>query len=130
MANFSTDNLKLALKSLEESIRLFNQVDENSLEAKAFRDSIIQRFEYCVELSWKTSMKILGSKTVAAKPAIREMGRSDLVSDLSLWMDFVEARNNTSHVYNENMAKKVLSIALKLPEEVSKLLERLQTHEV
>jgi hypothetical protein len=48
---------------------------ENIELHKALRDSCIQRFEFCIELSWKTSIKILGLQTRAPKPAIREMAK-------------------------------------------------------
>lgn len=52
-------------------------------------------------------MRLLGSTTSAAKPAIREMARNDLIADASEWLGFVDARNDTSHSYDEDVAKKV-----------------------
>ena len=81
------------------------------------RDACIQRFEYCLELAWKTSMRALGSTNKAAKPAIREMARADLISNPETWFDFIEARNQTSHTYDEKIAQKVFAqIQLFLPE--------------
>jgi nucleotidyltransferase substrate binding protein (TIGR01987 family) len=107
---FSVKELESAVASLHESLELLN--DKNIIDKKilkAIRDACIQRFEYCIELSWKTSMKILGSKTVAAIPAIREMARSNLIKDPSLWLDFIDARNESSHSYDEIVAEKVLT---------------------
>lgn len=103
----SAAELQKALSTLEESVNLYHKAIEGSPEAIAFRDASIQRFEYCIELSWKTSTKLLGSRTAAAKPAIREMARNDLVSNAEQWLQFIEARNNTSHSYDEGIAKAV-----------------------
>ena len=124
----STSEFKKAIDSLKTSIELYNNsLNEPNEDARlAFRDACIQRFEYCIELSWKTSMKILGSMTSAAKPAIREMARNNLIADAEPWLKFIEARNNSSHSYDENVAKKVfIEIELFFPE-ANKLLATLE----
>ena len=107
--SLSIVELSKAVKSLDEAIQLYSKSIKGSQEQTAFRDACIQRFEYCIELSWKTSMKALGSTTAAAKPAVREMARNNLVTDSAQWLEFIEARNNTSHSYDEDIAKKVLA---------------------
>jgi nucleotidyltransferase substrate binding protein (TIGR01987 family) len=124
----STAELKKAIESLKTSLELYNNsLNEPNEDARlAFRDACIQRFEYCIELSWKTSMKVLGSATAAAKPAVREMARNNLILDAELWLKFIEARNNSSHSYDEEVAKKVfIEIELFFPE-VNKLLTVLE----
>lgn len=123
----SLDELKKAVDSLKVSLELYNKTNKNDVEAKkAFRDACIQRFEYSIELSWKTSMKVLGSTTAAAKPAVREMARSNLITDTEAWFGFIEARNETSHSYDEDIAKKVfIKIEAFVPEAV-KLISQLE----
>lgn len=124
----STSEFKKAIDSLKTSLELYNNsLNEPNEDARlAFRDACIQRFEYCIELSWKTSMKILGSMTSAAKPAIREMARNNLIADAEPWLKFIEARNNSSHSYDEDVAKKVfIEIELFFPE-ANKLLATLE----
>lgn len=67
-------------------------------------------------------MKILGSTTAAAKPAIREMARSNLINNPELWLSFVDSRYETSHAYDEDIAKKVYTQIEKFLPEVEKLL--------
>jgi len=98
-----------ALISLDEALQLYRKAKTASPEQAAFRDASIQRFEYCIELSWKLSVKVLGSNTAAAKPAIREMARNNLISDPNQWIDFIDARNETSHSYDDAVAKKVFA---------------------
>ncbi|HAG92054.1 MAG TPA: hypothetical protein DCL41_09290 [Bdellovibrionales bacterium] len=71
--------IEKALKTLTEALEFASQAQWDEYKFKIARDACIQRFKYCIELSWKTSMKMLGSQTRFAKPAIREMARSDLL---------------------------------------------------
>ena len=123
----SLDLLEKAVASLSESLILYNSISEPTAAAKiAFRDACIQRFEYSLELSWKTSMKILGSNTLAAKPAVREMARNNLIDMPELWLEFVDARNNTSHTYSENVAIKVFEKVQQFFPEAQKLILKLK----
>jgi nucleotidyltransferase substrate binding protein (TIGR01987 family) len=121
----SVQELSKAIVSLEEVIQLYNQAKADSAERKAFRDACIQRFEFSVELSWKVSVKVMGLTTTAAKIAVREMARNELISDPQVWFDFIEARNQTSHSYDEDVAKKIFEVVKKFPAEARLLLQKL-----
>jgi len=103
----SLEELDKAVNSLEEALHLHANSAQGSTAQKAFRDACLQRFEYCIELCWKTAMKQLGSTTLAAKPAVREMARNNLISNPEVWLEFIEARNETSHSYDDTVAAKV-----------------------
>lgn len=123
----TTEELKKALNSLKIASNLMKKSDLQDPELqKALRDACIQRFEYSIELSWKTSMKVLGSSTMAAKPAIREMARNNLISDSGLWLEFIEARNETSHAYDEDVAAKVFLNVQKFMPEAENLIQALE----
>ena len=64
----------------------------------------------------------MGSKTQFPKPAVREMARADLISSAETWLDFIEARNSSSHSYDEETAKKVFLQIQKFIFEVEKLI--------
>ncbi len=118
--------LEKAVKTLKEALQFAEATKNKDLEYKIARDACIQRYEYCIELSWKLSMKLLGSMTKAAKPAIREMARSDLIASAEVWLEFIDARNESSHSYDENVAKKVFSSIQKFSKEIEKLLTKLR----
>jgi nucleotidyltransferase substrate binding protein (TIGR01987 family) len=118
--------LEKTIDSLDEVMALHGSSLPGSPERRAFRDAAIQRYEYCLELSWKTAMKVMGSNTVAAKPAVREMARYGLVRDSNLWLAFVDARNETSHSYDENVADRVFKSASSFMPEGRLLLEKLR----
>jgi len=70
-------------------------------------DSVIQRFEFCVELAWKTSRKVMGTATTAPKQVIREMAQNKMIEDVNIWLQAIDQRNLSSHTYNEELAEKV-----------------------
>lgn len=121
----SVVELEKTIKSLEEAIGLYQNA-QTEIEKKAFRDAAILRFEFSVELSWKTSMKVLGSTTVAAKNAVREMARSNLISDAEAWLRFIDGRNEASHSYDEDVAKRVYALVLTFLPYAQKLLAELK----
>lgn len=127
--SISTQELSKAKISLDVSLRLLRDAavsDPKNFELhKALRDSCIQRFEFCVELSWKISLKLLGLPPSAPNPAIREMAQNGLIDDPKLWFDFLEARNKSSHTYDEDIAQEVFAQTKKIGAEMDKLLARL-----
>lgn len=125
-ATLSLDELKKAISTLNEALEFTESVKSHPTQFKIARDACIQRFEYCIELSWKVSMKKLGSMTKFPKQAVREMARADLISSAETWLDFIEARNNSSHSYDEDIAQKVFSEILMFSKEVDALYLNLE----
>jgi nucleotidyltransferase substrate binding protein (TIGR01987 family) len=75
------------------------------------RDSVIQRFEFCVELGWKTSAKVLGISSSASRDVVRDMARAGVITSPETWFDLIDARNEASHTYKEAVAEKVYATA-------------------
>ena len=108
------EQLAKALDKLKISLRL----DENSSnrpeeERDAFKDSVIQRFEFTYELSWKTLKAWLstqGMEISYPKQALAQAFAGALISDESGWSELVEARNDTSHTYDHEKALAVLAL--------------------
>ena len=76
------------------------------------RDATIQRFEFCVELAWKTARRLLGTNTSAPKPVIREMAQSNLIDDIDIWMQAIDHRNLSAHTYKEELAERVYDFSI------------------
>lgn len=123
----SIDELEKAVNTLKEALHFAERARQDLLQFKIVRDACIQRFEYCIELSWRVSMKKLGSQTKFAKPAIREMARADLIDSAELWLGFIEARNDSSHSYDEDVAQRVFIEIQKYQPEAERLLSRLRS---
>lgn len=74
------------------------------------RDSVIQRFEFTHELSWKMMKLKLEAEGLPARTpreTIQEALQAGLIEDGNLWTDMQKKRNLTSHTYHEELADDV-----------------------
>lgn len=89
------------------------------------RDSAIQRFEFTLDLSWKTLKTFLEEKkgivVASPKECFREAYRQGIIPYDTDYLDLVDLRNETVHTYREKTAEDVYE---ELPEAV-KLFENL-----
>ena len=98
-------NYKHALAQLEEAVARYQQAPEDSL----YRDGLIQRFEFTVELAWKSVKEYLedqGMVLSIASPRgiLKEAFSAGVIRDSEVWNNILTARNLTSHVYDEATA--------------------------
>lgn len=114
----STVELEKAIKALETALL----APKNELN----RDATIQRFEFCIELSWKVSKKIMGTNTSAPKQVVREMAQNNLISDVELWLLAIDKRNESSHTYNETLAEEIYSFIKNFFPELTKLINKIK----
>jgi nucleotidyltransferase substrate binding protein (TIGR01987 family) len=95
------------------------------------RDGVIQRFEFTYEVSTKLLKKYLEYSS-ASSDNINEMSFPNLIrlasqkglllSDWSMWQSFRDARNITSHTYDNNKAQSIFELIPSFLKE-SKFLE-------
>jgi nucleotidyltransferase substrate binding protein (TIGR01987 family) len=104
--------MSVSIEEFEKAVVALEQVLSRP-EDDVVRDASIQRFEFCVELAWKTARKVMGTQTAAPKQVIREMAQNGYVEDVQIWFEAIEKRNQTSHTYNEDLANEVF-VFLKL----------------
>ena len=107
-----------ALVSLEAALSL--------PEDDVTRDASIQRFEFCVDLAWKSAKKMMGTASPAPKQVVREMAQAGLITDVDFWLQAIDQRNLSSHTYNEKLAKEVYQFALIFLPAAQGLSERLE----
>jgi nucleotidyltransferase substrate binding protein (TIGR01987 family) len=111
-----------ALNSLQKAVAT---PPRNDLE----RDGVIQRFEYSFELTWKIAKRVLARNGIEAqspRSVIRELAQQGFIADAELWMLLLEARNYTSHTYNESTAQWVFSQAAQFLFEAEILVAKLR----
>ena len=108
-------SLRRALATLDEALA----VRERNPEDKLVRDGCIQRFEYSYELAHKMLRRYLevtepGGIAELSFPKLIRLGyaRGLLAESWDIWSDFRDARNATSHAYDEDKAREV---AAKIP---------------
>ncbi len=94
-------DLREALEKLEE------MVEEPETEKSYVKDATIQRFEFCVELFWKTLKKICIEEkydVTSPKSVLEKAFELKLIEDEPLWIMMLEDRNETSHTYKQKRA--------------------------
>lgn len=70
-------------------------------------DGTIQRFEFAIEVCWKTLKRALayeGIEALTPREAIVESFAAELISDEWAWLEMLRDRNLTSHLYDEATA--------------------------
>ncbi|MCD8375757.1 MAG: nucleotidyltransferase substrate binding protein [Oscillospiraceae bacterium] len=102
------ENYKSALSRLEEAVERYQRSPEDSL----YRDGLIQRFEFTVELAWKSLKEYLADQGVCLSIAsprgiLKEAFAIGVLEDGELWNEILTARNLTSHIYNEATATEI-----------------------
>lgn len=97
-----------ALAQLEQAIAIYEKSNQDAL----YRDGLIQRFEFTVELAWKSLKEYLedqGGVLAVSTPrgVLKEAFAAGVIHDAEGWNNIVTARNITSHVYDEETAVEV-----------------------
>lgn len=80
------------------------------------RDSVIQRFEFCWELAWKTlklRLEVLGVVALNPRDVFKEALAAGLINDGNLWSEAQRMRNLSSHTYDEKLADQVYEFITK-----------------
>ncbi len=100
-------NYEKAYLSLMESAEALAQEPDN----RFIQDSLIQRYEYTIELAWKTMkdyLEELGFVGVTSpKKVVRKAYQEGIIAEADKWIAALNDRNRTSHAYEETMAKMV-----------------------
>lgn len=98
--------LKEATKRLEEALSEYEKYGISSA-----RDGVIQRFEFCTELAWKSAREYLleeGYTDInSPKAVMKEAYANNLIDDEKLWIELLYSRNLTSHIYDEITASEI-----------------------
>jgi len=99
------DTLGRAVSRLQE---VMEHPDVNTNDY--MRDAAIQRFEFTIELSWKMLKKILYHEkveTTTPRDTLSKAYQYTLIDDEDIWLRMLDDRNNTSHAYKEEEAKRI-----------------------
>lgn len=108
-------NLRNSIRSLADLLEVaendtrmgqFTEVERNGIRA-----GVIQNFEVTYELAWKLMARWLNTHVgtgiadgVTRRQLFRLAAESNLIHDVDQWMQHHEARNTTSHTYDEEKA--------------------------
>ncbi len=96
-------NLGAALGRLREALA---EPETSSLVV----DGTIQRFEFVIELYWKTLKRLLAVEGIEARTpreALRAAYQAGWLEDETAWLQMLRDRNETSHIYDEAAARRI-----------------------
>ncbi len=99
------------------------------------QDSVIQRFEFTIELSWKTLRKYLENEGIvdinSPKQTVRSGFENGILENGKIWIEMLNDRNITSHIYDQEIADKIYgNITEKYIDEIKILCEKLEKKEI
>ena len=101
----SMENLDRALSRLEEALQ---EDQQNSLIV----DATIQRFEFTIEVYWKMLKRLLhseGIETKTPRETLKEAYQVGWLAEEQAWLQMLKDRNETSQVYHEGMALRIVA---------------------
>lgn len=119
LQNIEKDGIDLMNKFNEKYQQLVDAVarlrealsDYEHTNLESVRDGVIQRFEFCTELAWKTMREYLidqgYTELNSPKATVRQAFAFGIITDEAGWISLLEDRNLTSHIYNEVTAKEI-----------------------
>jgi nucleotidyltransferase substrate binding protein (TIGR01987 family) len=90
-----------------EKLQSGAQVASGELE----NDGVIQRFEFTFELFWKTLKIFLKNEGIEAKTpkeSLREAFRLGWLKHENIYLNMLDDRNKTSHLYEKNVVEEIL----------------------
>jgi nucleotidyltransferase substrate binding protein (TIGR01987 family) len=128
--------LALAVKSFERGVAVFESREKEDApddEKELLRAGIIQTLEYTYELCWKFMKRWLDANLgphetsgINRREFYRICAENSLIDDVDEWMDFHQARNLTTHTYNEEMAVGMPAVARRFLPYAKDCLKRLE----
>jgi len=73
----------------------------------------IQAFEFCFELAWKllkARLKDEGLDLATPRSVLRAAGDAGMIESVEDWLGYLQARNLSSHTYNQALADQVYAV--------------------
>ena len=112
MMNIS--NLGDCIKTLKKASVAYRSIDDKDMK-ELIGDAYIQRFEYTLEIAWKTMKRYLKQvhgkedKDLTVNNIFRMMENYEFIRSWETWRKYYEYRNNTSHEYDQGKALELIN---------------------
>lgn len=103
-------NFSSALEKYESVVKRYEEF-KNEGFADVYLDLIVKRFEFTYEMSWKALkryLEFLGFDIKSPRQAFKEGYTQQILEDEKVWLDMIEQRNLSSHVYDEIEISEIL----------------------
>lgn len=140
MLNLSV--LENAIDSMQKIVDRSNDIEfmskQDFITINAIQSGVIQHFEIVYELCWKFMQRWIKENHSpeeadyprTRKELFRTAARLGLISDPLPWFSYGDARNMTTHTYDESKARQVYEISKNLVKDAMDLLNRLKEKNV
>lgn len=111
---------KQRLENFSKAVKLLEEIQ--SLELKQLsqleKEGIIQRFEYTLELGWKTLKDRMESDglildRISPKVVIKEAFQAKYIDQVEIWIEMINDRNLLSHSYDLETFEAIIPSILK-----------------
>jgi nucleotidyltransferase substrate binding protein (TIGR01987 family) len=98
---------KQRFENFERAVALLQEITELDLKSLSVleKEGIIQRFEFTLELAWKTLKDKMESDglildKISPKMVLREAYKNKYIDNIEGWLKMINDRNALSHTYN------------------------------
>ncbi len=110
------DRWKQRFQNFEKSFKVFcrrQEEYEQNQDNEAYQMSLVQSYKILIELSWKTLKDYLEnsgySQLGTPKKVLRQAFQAEIISNAEEWLEALNKRNKTSHIYHPEILKEVLT---------------------
>lgn len=124
--------LQKAIERFGEMFEAYRRNDRRPpIEQEAVQDSLIKRFEYTLEVAWKTCKRHLEEQgfveaaTGSPKSIMRLAAQTKVIDDSEPWFEYLRFRQDTSHDCSSDKAEAVLGITENFYRDVKELYRRM-----
>ena len=116
--------------NFDKAYRNFIQIADHDLDelSDLEKEGFVQRFEYTLELAWKTLKDYLleqGFDLASPKDVFRQAFQNEIITDGEVWMEALNRRNLSSHTYNAQVLEQTLIF---LREEFHPVIEKMHSY--
>jgi len=106
------------LYNFSKALKKFGDIVEGEAELNEagfgdlYLDLVVKRFEFTFEMSWKALkryLSYLGIEAQSPRMVFKEAYSQEIILDEAIWLDMIEQRNLSSHIYDEFEIKGILT---------------------
>lgn len=104
-------NFSNALDRFVNAVDRYEEFKNEGFE-DIYLDLIVKRFEFTYEMSWKSLkryLEFLGFEPKNPRTTFKEAYSQGLIEDEDTWLEMIEQRNLTSHIYDESEIEEILN---------------------
>lgn len=125
LLNFS-NALERFVYIVDSKKKFYSEGDED-----IYLDIVVKRFEFTFEMSWKAIKRYLdftGIECLNPRSCFKEAFSQGLIDEENTWLEMIEMRNLSSHIYDEDEIKEILDRLDAYKNSFSKLKQNIEFH--